>query len=297
MDRKRKMILSKKSYKTKKKSKPSSVRDVTSFANGSVLISTVLECQNATKFLQRYSEIAIDMEGVAHGRDGSLSLIQMTAGSRVPNHMTVFLFDITVLGRAAFEEGGLRQLLEEKHIQKVVFDVRTDADSLFHNYGVEMCNVYDIQVLYMKCFSESTGNFLKGLDKAIKTLSKEGGLSQKEMISQKQLGVAARNLFTKDMQIWNRRPLPQMLCDYATSGVMHLQQMKALWGWSDHQNFVSNTSEERKHKFVARKIQIQGREKARLDFNLITNNSYDSDGPRGVCDICDYDSDSGLCEY
>jgi len=64
-----------------------------------------------------------------HGRDGSLSLIQMTLGSG-SNNTTVYLLDITVLRRTTSEVGGLHSILEEESVQKVLFDVRGDADSL-----------------------------------------------------------------------------------------------------------------------------------------------------------------------
>jgi len=258
------------------------------------------------------------MEGVNHGRDGSLSLIQMTAGPESKGK-NIFLFDITILGRTAFEEGGLRSILEDQSVQKVLFDVRGDADSLAHNYQVRMRNIYDIQVMYAFRFSEATDNFLKSLNIVLEKLP-INLLSTAERQRLHRLKNEATNLFTTDRQIWDKRPLCRTLVDYTASGVMQLLCMKTLWGemgcmseyeYNNCEHQVQITSEEREREFVTRRVQIQGRAKAQRDFSLersglippIPDNfcgnveSNDDVGPIGVYDICDYDSDSGLCEY
>ena len=54
-----------------------------------------------------------------------------------------FILDITVLGAAAFDyvaaEGvTLRSLLQGQRPTKLFFDVRTDSDALFHQFGVRL---------------------------------------------------------------------------------------------------------------------------------------------------------------
>jgi len=224
-ERKRKDTVLKNSSESNKKTKRSTNSDQCSdsFPNGNILIYTPHECMRAVSTLLIHSEIVADMEGIAHGRDGSLSLIQITA----VDCPTVFLFDITTLRRAAFEEGDLRSLFEDKDICKVVFDIRNDADSLFHNYGVKMRNVYDIQVLYSLRFSKRTDKFLKGLGKDNEKLLDTDATERLRLY---RLKVTATDLFTGDSRVWARRPLPKVLCDCAASDVTQLLKMKTLWG-------------------------------------------------------------------
>ena len=56
----------------------------------------------------------------------------------------VKLFDIVTLGERAFEEGGLRRVLESKDITKVMYDPRADADALYHLHNTTLCNVLDV---------------------------------------------------------------------------------------------------------------------------------------------------------
>ena len=52
-----------------------------------------------------------------------------------------------VLGARAFDQGGLKELLESRRVRKIIYDGRADADALFHLFGVRLSNVYDVQVL------------------------------------------------------------------------------------------------------------------------------------------------------
>lgn len=58
--------------------------------------------------------------------------------------------------------------------------------------------------------------------------------------------------------------------------------------------------------FLAAKVQVRGREKVRRDFSLrsfgladsrTNDDGHDNSYNVPVEDICDYGSDSGLCEY
>ena len=56
----------------------------------------------------------------------------------------VKLFDIVTLGQRAFEEGGLRRVLESREIIKVMFDPRADADALYYLHNTTLRNVIDV---------------------------------------------------------------------------------------------------------------------------------------------------------
>ena len=105
--------------------------------------------------------IAVDCEGVAMSRIGRVTLVQIA----VPNER-VYLFDVQALGsEACFERGGgggggeekdennatnrsvtLKSVLEDASITKLMFDCRVDSDALYHQHGIALNGVFDIQL-------------------------------------------------------------------------------------------------------------------------------------------------------
>jgi hypothetical protein len=93
--------------------------------------------------------IALDLEGVALSRTGPISLIQLGAGGHV------FLLDVLGVEKAAFSDGetasytlsDVRALLESPTKRKLVWDVRRDSDALWHQCGVRLAGVLDVQLM------------------------------------------------------------------------------------------------------------------------------------------------------
>jgi exonuclease 3'-5' domain-containing protein 1 len=71
--------------------------------------------------LTKLEVIAVDCEGVNLSREGELCLVQIGTESKV------YLVDVLEHGRALFEEGGLRALLESTKVRKVLHDCRYDC--------------------------------------------------------------------------------------------------------------------------------------------------------------------------
>ncbi|KAM7195045.1 hypothetical protein V8F33_006914 [Rhypophila sp. PSN 637] len=92
-----------------------------------------------------------DSSNQGHGsQSASISLLQIYLLPR--EH--VYLVDVQTLGRqGAFETSGpthgqsVKSLLESATISKVFFDVRTDAEILYHQYGVSLGGVQDLQLM------------------------------------------------------------------------------------------------------------------------------------------------------
>ncbi|OXB82276.1 UNVERIFIED_CONTAM: hypothetical protein H355_007973 [Colinus virginianus] len=107
------------------------------------VVYTVVDCFQqqfgpAMLHLKQQHVISVTGEGVNLCRHGKLSWLQIATKSRV------FLFDIFCLGPPAFRNG-LRMVLEDKNILKVMHDCRWISDCLFHQYGVLLVNVFDTQ--------------------------------------------------------------------------------------------------------------------------------------------------------
>ncbi|OXB61157.1 hypothetical protein ASZ78_008441 [Callipepla squamata] len=116
------------------------------------VVYTVVDCFQqqfgpAVLHLKQQHVISVIGEGVNLCRHGKLSWLQIATKSRV------FLFDIFCLGPPAFRNG-LRMVLEDKNILKVMHDCRWISDCLFHQYGVLLVNVFDTQVPFRYCVWE-----------------------------------------------------------------------------------------------------------------------------------------------
>ena len=93
--------------------------------------------------------IAVDCEGVNMSRVGAITLLQVAAGD------SAYLFDVQAMGRACFEMvsdasvtngRNLKSVLEDPKVVKLMFDCRVDSDALFHQHGVSLTNVFDVQL-------------------------------------------------------------------------------------------------------------------------------------------------------
>ena len=89
--------------------------------NDSLTISQFLTCSS-------YSTISLDLEGHNLCRHGEIYTIQVF----IPSLQLAFLFDC--------------RKLDKSDINKYMFDCRSDADALYHQYGLVLNNVIDIQL-------------------------------------------------------------------------------------------------------------------------------------------------------
>jgi hypothetical protein len=200
-----------------------------------IFINRPDRCQAVVRVLLENKEIALDIEGKDLGRHGTISLIQIFN----EKDDTVYLFDIYTLGKRAFSrnEGNLKTLLESDKVQKLIFDVRADADALFHLYNVKLQNVFDIQILFQSRFDECPNTRLMGLGRImdiIKTnnFSKTYGPEYAVDIPREDTDAkeAGKEIFIEKPDAWELRPIPEVLMQYAAVDVKYLIEMKEKWG-------------------------------------------------------------------
>ena len=103
--------------------------------------------------------IAFDADGVELRHDSRMALVKLSDGN------TFWSVDVVVLGRAAFEGGGLKEVLESGDVLKVILDewwaggvLTTDEWRRFHNwrfdtkaalysqFGVCLSNCYNVNI-------------------------------------------------------------------------------------------------------------------------------------------------------
>lgn len=165
--------------------------------------------------------IAVDCEGVDLSRKGELTIITIATDT------TVFIFDVFKLGQTVFDDG-LRDILEDKSIEKLMFDCRQDSDSLWHQFKVKVTGVLDLQLLdiiyrrehgsrriYNRTTrrSERIGEVenINGYRRCIQNYVHDTTLLEKKDKGSKEL--------KNNYRIWQVRPLPENLIDYCTVDV------------------------------------------------------------------------------
>lgn len=94
-----------------------------------------------------------DVEGVNLSRHGSVSIIELhyqpLSG---PQDCHTYLIDVHTLGFLAFSTPSaagvsLKSVLECPKTPKVFFDVRTDSDALYAQFGIRLAGIIDLQLM------------------------------------------------------------------------------------------------------------------------------------------------------
>ncbi|XP_021372132.1 piRNA biogenesis protein EXD1-like [Mizuhopecten yessoensis] len=169
--------------------------------------------------------LAVDCEGVNLSRLGELTLLTIATKAEV------FIVDIQKLGQAAFDNG-LREVLEDNSIEKLMFDCRQDSDSLWHQFKVKLAGVLDIQLLeimFRRVNSPSPQRTYKSFRRSARIDDVENVygyrkcielyLDDDDMIAKKDKG---KLMFNYGRQIWKTRPLPKELVQYCVVDVSGL---------------------------------------------------------------------------
>ena len=195
--------------------------------NSSVIsiVDSIDNCRSVCAKLEKEQRIAIDIKGVNLSRDGEICLIQAEAMDG-----TVYIFDICAMKHSAFQEGGLRSLLEGS-TEKVFFDGRADADALWHQYGVRLWAgaVCDVQHLFCELFFPDQ-HHVEGLACA---LSHAPWVSERERAAVEEVKLRGERLFALELggsyAMWNQRPMAADVAAYAACDVSYLLRMAAAW--------------------------------------------------------------------
>ena len=94
-----------------------------------------------------------DVEGVNLSRHGSNSIIELHyRPSCHPEDSHTYLIDVHLLEFSAFSTPGadgvsLKTVLECPKTPKVFFDVRTDSDALYAQFGIRLAGIIDLQLM------------------------------------------------------------------------------------------------------------------------------------------------------
>jgi len=172
------------------------------------IISSARACFKAVQEILQFPIIALDCEGVNLSKDGKLCLIQIATPKRV------YLFDVLKGGDRLFFEKGLRFLLENKKVLKIVHDCRRDSEALYYQYGIYLRGVWDSQVAFaiLSQLKGSKTPYPVGLN----TLFRVCG------VEENQFKDSVKNAMSAMRNFWEVRPLSRMMVDYAAGDVKSL---------------------------------------------------------------------------
>jgi hypothetical protein len=166
------------------------------------------------KDLEMLDSFAFDAEGVDLGRDGPLTIISIGG---IQEKSPIYVIDVKLIGpEKVFSESksSLRQLLEGNK-SKIAFDCRSDSDALFHQFGVKLSTVQDLQVL-----DQAVRIFVQGELHPEKCRYLSGGnvprLPSMEKVAERfsvNVSFKASAPHRFDLKVWDKRPWKKVQLD------------------------------------------------------------------------------------
>ena len=214
--------------------------------------------------------LAVDCEGVNLSRKGELTIVTVATEEKA------FIFDVIKLKQAMFDEG-LRDILEDKSREKLMFDCRQDADSLWHQYQVKLTGVLDVQLLEVMYRRENSANPIMitsykrrsmrsneveniyGFRRCIELYIKD-----EDVLKTKDEG---KKLIETLKELWKRRPLVDSLLSYCAVDTLELFKL--------YRKLRSDNSEELARLRVASERYVDMyRGKTKRDFDGFETNAY-----------------------
>ena len=168
--------------------------------------------------LEESSRVGLSCEGKMLGRHGTLCWLVLSTEDEV------FMFDILSLGEDAFKYG-LKAVIQDNRIRKIVHDARFMADCFHHQYGVEITNMYDTMVgdqvfLSQQVYEGFLPSNFRSLSSALRDYL---GIEDYHIFYPRY----RRTHLVQDTSVWEARPASHCLLLGAARNCLYLQ---ALYG-------------------------------------------------------------------
>ncbi|KAG8223729.1 hypothetical protein J437_LFUL003635 [Ladona fulva] len=203
----------------------------------------------AIEEIKRNPMVGVSFEGTMFGRKGKLSWVCFSVPyreegkeepefiylepnhkNRVPQRITVYLFDLAVMGSAAITNG-LGDILGGKDSPlKIMFDCRLPSDCLYHQFDLKLHNIADLQVCQILLYPlKERPPEADGTDKLMYTK----GL---HLILNLGLNLPLNLIYTphiddgyleRENAIWYQRPITSLMAKAAAYQTMYLMNMWA----------------------------------------------------------------------
>lgn len=180
------------------------------------VIQTIKDCLFVTEAILKSAQneqvvISFDCEGINLGVKGQLTLLEIgtTRGE-------AFIFDVLTCPEMV-QDGGLKLLLENDNVIKVIHDCRNDSVNLNKQFGILMRNVFDTQSAHAVLqFQNYQKQVYKVKNVSLNTMCEIYGAPINPMKDQ------LKNVYRRDQKYWARRPLTRDMLLYAAGDVLVL---------------------------------------------------------------------------
>ncbi|XP_030765326.1 piRNA biogenesis protein EXD1-like [Sitophilus oryzae] len=191
--------------------------------NKIVIIKDVDNCKKATEsilckvpsniaevdswpYVEEKQAIGLDCEGVNLGERGDITLIQLITEEQI------YIFDVQVC--PAIIENGIKDILENNNIIKVMQACRNDVLNLFCQFQVQLNCVFDTQVAHGVITKQNggSGDFTAGLNRIFEYYG----------VPPNPLKKTIKNIYRWNQKYWSKRPLTEEMILYAAADVEHL---------------------------------------------------------------------------
>uniref|UniRef100_A0A0K8TLD3 Putative exonuclease n=1 Tax=Tabanus bromius TaxID=304241 RepID=A0A0K8TLD3_TABBR len=180
------------------------------------VISTIKESVFVTDAILKFAQndqvvVSLDCEGINLGVKGQLTLIEIgtTRGE-------AFIFDILTCPELV-TDGGLKNLLENENVIKVIHDCRNDSVNLYNQFGILLRNVFDTQAAHAVLqYQDSGKQVYKAKYVSLNSLCEVYNAPINPMKDQ------LKNVYRRDQKYWARRPLTRDMLLYAAGDVLVL---------------------------------------------------------------------------
>ncbi|EIM86579.1 uncharacterized protein STEHIDRAFT_156887 [Stereum hirsutum FP-91666 SS1] len=223
-----------------------------------MLCDNVASVSIAITVLESSPTIILDCEGRDLGeKGGALSIIILSTTSTTASTALTFLIDVLRLSPTQLQS--IYDLLSSPHITKVVFDGRMDYSALYHECGVEVHNVLDMQLADIASRGLRGEQEAKRLERLWKYLGKWEVEKKKDMyekvvkINGMKDCLSEHEIFgmTKDESVrhdlWTRRPLPKNYASYAATDA---RMIHALYDLFTQKSFITSDLSAQSMRYV-----------------------------------------------
>jgi ribonuclease D len=150
--------------------------------------------------------VALDIEGVDLGRNGQISLVQLS-----PEPTKCFLLDVLGHDKDSALVGWLRGLLESTSVLKIIHDCRMDSDALRHKLAIDLAHCHDTTCWNFKLRGEENANLnnvllANGIRQNIKRDS---------------------SVYASNHAFWATRPLTTQMIEWAAGDICSMFELYA----------------------------------------------------------------------
>lgn len=171
--------------------------------------------EKALSIICKEMVISLGMAGLQLGRSGTLVWLSIATSS------VIFHFDVAKIGSSEVMKGGLRTVLQDSKVVKVVHDCRPMEDLLHHQLNLNLSNVFDTQVAEIYLHLLNNQGAVPLLVPSLPSL-----LAKYLSLAPHHLFPGGKEYSKIDDSMWLERPLAESLGDRLARDILYLRELR-----------------------------------------------------------------------